>query len=324
MVQITFNSSINYPTITLSAGDYHEDIDPNSSSWVDWADKLAGKRSVLNQAELVARIQGVNVALEDDFSLTEFAQQVDNALEEELQNLQELYAQNKTNAGIIITNPTDLEKRLEELRIAYEISVKNMIALANAVLQGAYAAGAIDHIGAEHYQPTEHCFLADTSIRMWPLDPSITPCVDGSYDERLVLSKVWHKPISEIAVGDIVVAFDKQGRLQPDRVTRTMQNHATHILNFWGTGVTPGHACYCADGPFKGEHVPIMDILRTDAAMMRTGRHDVPCIDQLHRWYHGRHDDPRGGDCANVGRLMDTAEAWQSAFWDKGHFARRA
>jgi len=115
----------------------------------------------------------------------------------------------------------------------------------------------------------DHCFLADTSIRMWPLDPSITPCVDGSYDEKLVLSKVWHKPISEIAVGDIVVAFDKQGRLQPDRVTRTMQNHATHILDFWGTGVTPGHACYCADGPFKGEHVPIMDILRMDTAMMR-------------------------------------------------------
>ncbi len=105
---------------------------------------------------------------------------------------------------------------------------------------------------------------------MWPRDPSIKPRADGSYDEELVLSKVWHKPISEIAVGDIIVAYDKQGRLQPDRVTRTMQNNATHILDFWGTGVTPGHACYCADGPFKGEHAPIMDILRTDTAMMRT------------------------------------------------------
>lgn len=116
----------------------------------------------------------------------------------------------------------------------------------------------------------DECFLADTSIRMWPRDPSIKPRLDGSYDEELVLSKVWHKPISEIAVGDIIVAYDKQGRLQPDRVTRTMQNNATHILDFWGTGVTPGHACYCADGPFKGEHAPIMDILRTDTAMMRT------------------------------------------------------
>lgn len=105
---------------------------------------------------------------------------------------------------------------------------------------------------------------------MWPRDPSIKPRADGSYDEELELSKVWHKPISEIAVGDIIVAFDKQGRLQPDRVTRTMQNNATHILDFWGTGVTPGHACYCADGPSKGDHAPIMDILRTDTAMMRT------------------------------------------------------
>lgn len=66
------------------------------------------------------------------------------------------------------------------------------------------------------------------------------------------------------------MAYDKQGRLQPDRGMRTMQNNVTHILNFWGTGVTPGHACYCADGPLKGEHAPIIDILRTDTAMMRT------------------------------------------------------
>ena len=115
----------------------------------------------------------------------------------------------------------------------------------------------------------DECFLADTSIRMWPRDPSIKPHMDGSYDEELVLAKVWHKPISEIAVGDIIVAYDKQGRLQPDRVTRTMQNNATHILDFWGTGVTPGHAYFCADGPNKGGHAPIMDILRMDGALMR-------------------------------------------------------
>lgn len=33
----------------------------------------------------------------------------------------------------------------------------------------------------------DECFLADTSIRMWPLDPSIKPRADGSYDEELVL-----------------------------------------------------------------------------------------------------------------------------------------
>jgi hypothetical protein len=113
-----------------------------------------------------------------------------------------------------------------------------------------------------------HCFKSDTPIQMWPLDPSIKPRLDGSYDEQLVVSKFWEKPISEINVGDVVVADDK-GRLGPKRVTRTMQNQATHLLNFWNTGVTPGHAYYCADGKFKDQHVPLMDILRTDGGIMR-------------------------------------------------------
>ena len=77
-----------------------------------------------------------------------------------------------------------------------------------------------------------HCFLHDSSVRMWPLDLSIEPRLDGGYDEELVLSKVWYKPIGEIEVGDLVVSHDKQGRLQPDRATRTVTNIATHILDF--------------------------------------------------------------------------------------------
>ncbi|MEP3297889.1 MAG: hypothetical protein ABJO27_15705, partial [Pseudoruegeria sp.] len=95
------------------------------------------------------------------------------------------------------------------------------------------------------------------------------PRADGSYDEAFVLSKVWEKPINEIRVGDIVVAYDDKRRLAPKRMLRTMENRATHILDFWGTGVTPGHAYYCADGKFKGQHVPLIDILRTDGAIMR-------------------------------------------------------
>ncbi|WP_299593574.1 hypothetical protein [uncultured Tateyamaria sp.] len=104
---------------------------------------------------------------------------------------------------------------------------------------------------------------------MWPLDPSVKPHADGTYDEQLVLSKVWEKPISEIRVGDLVVSYDYEGRIKPGPVTRTMTNTATHLLDFWDTGVTPGHACYCADGKFKGQHVPLMDILRADGAIMR-------------------------------------------------------
>lgn len=123
--------------------------------------------------------------------------------------------------------------------------------------------------GAYGLDPNNQCFLGDTPIQMWPLDPSIKPRADGSYDEAFVLSKVWEKPISEIKVGDIVVAYDNKGRLGPKHVLRTMENRATHILDFWGTGTTPGHAYHCADGPNKGGHAPIMDILRMDGAIMR-------------------------------------------------------
>ena len=116
--------------------------------------------------------------------------------------------------------------------------------------------------------PGRHCFLSDTIIDMWPLDPSIEPQADGSYDEAVVLLQVWGKPIKDIKVGDIVVAYDDKGRLSPQRVLRTMENSATHILDFWGTGTTPGHAYFCADGPNKGKHAPIMDILRLDGAIM--------------------------------------------------------
>ncbi|MEP5821271.1 hypothetical protein [Tateyamaria sp.] len=119
-------------------------------------------------------------------------------------------------------------------------------------------------------QLTNHCFLEDSSVQMWPLDPSIKPRADGSYDEELVLSKVWYKRQDQMQAGDLVVSPDKWGRLQPGRVTRTMTNTATHILDFWGTGVTPGHAYNCADGPLKGGFAPIMDILRMDGALMRS------------------------------------------------------
>lgn len=117
--------------------------------------------------------------------------------------------------------------------------------------------------------PNDQCFLAETPISMWPTDPLFKPKADGTWDEELVLSKVWTKPISEIAVGDLVVSYDDKGRIYPGTVNRTMQNHATHILEFWGTGVTPGHAYLCGDGKFKDQHVPLMDILRTDGAIVR-------------------------------------------------------
>lgn len=112
-----------------------------------------------------------------------------------------------------------------------------------------------------------HCFKGDTPIRMWPLDPSIKPRVDGTYDEQIVLSKAWEKPINKVQESDFVLSYDAYGNLKPGIVVRTMENHVQHVLNFWGTGVTPGHAYLCAEGQFVGQHVPLIDILRTDGAV---------------------------------------------------------
>lgn len=93
----------------------------------------------------------------------------------------------------------------------------------------------------------DECFLAGTQISMW----------DGT-----------KKPIEEVESGDIVVSYDKDGTLKPSRVKRTMTNRAKQILDVHGLMVTPGHATLCGDGRFDGQHVPILDILRSDGALV--------------------------------------------------------
>jgi hypothetical protein len=92
------------------------------------------------------------------------------------------------------------------------------------------------------------CFLAGTMISMW----------DGT-----------RKPIEQIRAGDVVVSYDKDGTRKPGRVTRTMTGEARQILDVHGLMVTPGHATLCGDGRFNGQHVPILDILRSDGALVR-------------------------------------------------------
>jgi hypothetical protein len=92
------------------------------------------------------------------------------------------------------------------------------------------------------------CFLAGTRISMWG---------GGG------------KPIEQIEAGDIVVSYDKDGRLKPGRVTRTTVNHARQILDVHGLMMTPGHVTLCGDGRFAGRHVPVLDILRSDGALVQ-------------------------------------------------------
>jgi hypothetical protein len=96
----------------------------------------------------------------------------------------------------------------------------------------------------------ELCFLSDTKILTLALKPV-------------------EKDIQNIISSDLIAAYDFEGNIYPGRVTAVFRNSVFHILDFHGTGVTPGHAYFCAGGKFAGHHVPIMDILRTDGAVMR-------------------------------------------------------
>lgn len=77
------------------------------------------------------------------------------------------------------------------------------------------------------------------------------------------------KPIEQIAVGDIVTSYGEDGILVPGRVVRTFENEVSHLLDVHGLKVTPGHVTLCGEGRFAGRHVPIIDILLSDGALVR-------------------------------------------------------
>jgi hypothetical protein len=113
------------------------------------------------------------------------------------------------------------------------------------------------------------CFGSGTSIDMWPLDLSLKQSVDGVYDQKLALVGIWSKPIEEIAVGDLVVAFDENGKLVPGKVPRTMSNHVKILLNFFGTRVTPGHVYFRPDSEKTYKFETLIDVLRDDGVIQK-------------------------------------------------------
>ena len=107
------------------------------------------------------------------------------------------------------------------------------------------------------------CFVAGTQIAMWPLTSGCA--ADGESD----LSKtIWQKPIEEIAEGDCVVSFDSAGNLTPSRVVRLFRNDAKILLDFFGTGVTPGHVYLRSEQGRPDRFETLIDILRDDAAIV--------------------------------------------------------
>jgi len=96
-------------------------------------------------------------------------------------------------------------------------------------------------------QATGNCFLAGTEITM----------ADGT-----------RKPIEDVTIGDVVRSYTGTGALVDGLVTQTFQNDVAHVLDVHGLMVTPGHLTLCGDGAFKGKHVPIIDILLSDGALV--------------------------------------------------------
>ncbi|TNJ38901.1 Hint domain-containing protein [Phaeobacter sp. B1627] len=79
-------------------------------------------------------------------------------------------------------------------------------------------------------------------------------------------------PIEDVRIGDVVTSYESTlplGRLQNKRVTRLFKNEVAHLLDVHGLKVTPGHVTLCGDGQFAGKHVPIIDILLSDGALVR-------------------------------------------------------
>jgi len=65
-----------------------------------------------------------------------------------------------------------------------------------------------------------------------------------------------------------VQSYAVNGDLVMGRVTRTFRNEVSHLLDFHGLKVTPGHVTLCGSGIFAGRHVPIIDILLSDGALV--------------------------------------------------------
>ncbi|WP_422383840.1 hypothetical protein [Roseibium album] len=103
-----------------------------------------------------------------------------------------------------------------------------------------------DYAFSNEYDFTK-CFLAGTPISMW----------DGT-----------EKPIEFVKPGDVVTSYDEDGNLVPGRVSKTKENRVKHILDVFGLMTTPGHVTLCGDGKFEGQHVPMIDILRSDSALI--------------------------------------------------------
>jgi len=99
--------------------------------------------------------------------------------------------------------------------------------------------------------PDPECFAAGTMIAM----------ADGA-----------EKPIEAMRVGDKVLGMQETGGggpLQVGEVTTVWSRQVDHVLDFFGTQVTPGHHFLRGDGPKEGRYQALLDILCEDGVLLR-------------------------------------------------------
>lgn len=128
--------------------------------------------------------------------------------------------------------------------------------------------------------PSDKISLLDArrNLRLEKMDESqfqtAEPDVCFTGDVLIDMADGTKKPIRDVKVGDEVMSFEvlpdgSPGKLVPGRVTQTFINHNQQVLDFHGTGVTPGHV-YLTEG---GQYKAIMDILLEDGIVFdRDGR----------------------------------------------------
>ena len=151
------------------------------------------------------------------------------------------------NGSVPISEEAYLEILVEAINLAYANLSNNPGAIAELVDDLGTIPQELWAKALERSQLNDSCFLATTPILM----------ADGS-----------EKPIEHIKPGDLVKSYNKEGNLVAGRVKQTFVKEVEHVLDFFGTGVTPGHVYYCGAGKFKGQHVPLIDILRDDGGVV--------------------------------------------------------
>jgi len=162
----------------------------------------------------------------------------------------------------------------------------------------------LDHVEARLEELPEDedslCFVEGTRIEMWPSDTAAISEGIGNSAHSEILAKTWYKPIENIAEGDLVVSFGEDGKLRPSKVTRLFRKDVKIVLDFFGTGVTPGHVYFRADNDKAHKFETLIDILRDDGVIETAEGVSIRAATGLPI------DDPRDGFVQAVtGEILD-------------------